>query len=272
MKNEITSEMLRSLNAELETLATTNKPSASSSCLTTTPPIFSHLASKQQVPETMEEVAKLKSALVVLSPDALRGQGKLYEPGDLGSSSNYWLMVVWAVASLNWICGKEIVRQWSLGSTRYTEEGFDDAWYAYDHSRPNAIGIGSLYRLARDNGWQPVTTASAVQPLSADATRYKVLSPAAIHALPPQQWRVKHVLPTNGLAALFGPSGSGKSFLALDMASCISKGTSWFGSRVSQAPVLYVMLEGEGAIRNRIAAYEKAHGPLPTDSFGVITQ
>lgn len=272
MKNDVTSEMLQALNAELEALATANKPAVPNANPATPLPMLSHLTSKHSIQETSEEVAKLKSALAVLSPDALRGQGKLYEPGDLGSTSDYWLTVVWAVASLNWISGKDIVRQWSLGSTRYTEEGFDAAWNAYDHSRPNAIGIGSLYRLAIDNGWQPVITAPAEVPLTADAARYTVLSPAAIQALPPQQWRVKHVLPTTGLAALFGPSGSGKSFLALDLASCISHGVPWFGIRVNQAPVLYVMLEGEGGIRNRIAAHESAQGPLPANAFGVITQ
>ncbi len=272
MKNDITVEMLRSLNAELEVLSTANKPSLSSKNHAAPPPQLRHLTSKQQVPETPAEVEKLKSALSVLSPDALRGQGILYEPGDLGATSNYWLMVVWAVASLNWISGKEIVRKWSMGSTRFTNEGFESAWNAYDHSRPNAIGIGSLYRLAIDNGWQPLFTAPADALLMADASRYKVLSPVAIQALPHQQWRVKHVLPTSGLAALFGPSGSGKSFLALDLASCISHGVPWFGIRVNQAPVLYVMLEGEGGIRNRIAAHENAQGPLPANAFGVITQ
>ena len=228
MKNDITLEMLRSLNAELEILATANKPAVSSKNLTAPPPLLRHLTSRQQVPETPEEVGKLKSALAVLSPDALRGQGKLYEPGNFGTSSNYWLMVVWAVASLNWVSGKEIVREWSIGSTRFTNEGFESAWNAYDHSRPNAIGIGSLYRLAIDNGWQPLATAPADALLMADASRYKVLSAAAIQSLPHQQWRVKHVLPSSGLAALFGPSGSGKSFLALDLASCISHGVPWF--------------------------------------------
>jgi len=270
MKNDVTSEMLKALNLELEALAASKAPATIQG--NSPIPILAHLTAPQAVPETPTEIAKLKGALAVLSPDALRGQGKLYEPGDTGPTSDYWLMVVWAVASLNWISGKEIVREWSMDSSRYTEDGFEAAWDAYDHSRQKAIGIGSLYRLAKDNGWQQSSTAPAELPLMADAARYKVLSPEAIQALPPQKWRVKYVLPTTGLAALFGPSGSGKSFLALDLASCISRGAPWFGIRVNQAPVLYVMLEGEGGIRNRIAAHESAHGPLPADLFGVITQ
>lgn len=272
MKNDITPEMLRALNAELEALSASNKPATAMANPDPLIPVLGHLTTRQPVPETPEEIAKLKSALAVLSPDTLRGQGKLYEPGASTPSKDYWLTIIWAGASLNWSGGKEIFRDWSMRSARYTAEGFEEAWNAYDHSRTDAIGIGSLYRLAIDNGWQPLVTAPADALLMADASRYKVLSPASIQALPHQQWRVKHVLPTSGLAALFGPSGSGKSFLALDLASCISHGVPWFGIRVNQAPVLYVMLEGEGGIRNRIAAHENAHGPLPANAFGVITQ
>ena len=46
--------------------------------------------------------------------------------------------------------------------------------------------------------------------------RFRLLTPADLASLPPIEWRVRGVLPKTGIAALFGPSGSGKSFLALD--------------------------------------------------------
>ena len=79
-------------------------------------------------------------------------------------------------------------------------------------------------------------------------------------------------MPATGLAAIFGPSGSGKSFLAFDLAAAISHGNQWFGMRTYQAPVVYVMLEGEGGIKNRVLALEQAHGQLPANGFGVIAQ
>jgi RecA/RadA recombinase len=194
----------------------------------------------------------------------------LYEPGDESSSDDYWLIVIWAIASLGWNCGEEIAREWSRRSARYTDDGFDKAWDEFDPTRPNAIGIGSLYRLAIDRGWKPPEPAAT--PGAANDARYKVLSTAEISAIPQTDWCVKHILPAKGMAAIFGPSGSGKSFLALHLAACIATGQKWFGIRTKQSAVAYVMLEGEGGIRNRIAALEKEHGSLPVGKFGVVAQ
>jgi hypothetical protein len=44
--------------------------------------------------------------------------------------------------------------------------------------------------------------------------RYRLLTADDLRDLPPLAWRVRGVLPAVGLAALYGPSASGKSFLA----------------------------------------------------------
>ena len=95
------------------------------------------------------------------------------------------------------------------------------------------------------------------------AQRFKLLTPAELAKLPPIEWRVRGVLPKTGITALFGPSGSGKSFLALDMLAAMSQGREWFGCRVFPCPVLYAALEGEAGISQRIQAHQKKHGPLP---------
>lgn len=90
--------------------------------------------------------------------------------------------------------------------------------------------------------------------------RYKLLTDTDLAALPPLQWRVKGVLPAEGLAALFGASGSGKSFLVLDMLQSLAGGADWFGHRVKPCPVIYCALEGEGGIAGRVNAYRIRHG------------
>ncbi len=268
MKNDVTEEMLRALNEELKVVATPNKSKQAANTTIVTPQ-----SSKPKVPETNDEIAKLKSALAVLSPDALRGQGKLYEPGQMTTTTdNYWLVVIWAIASLDWSDGENIAREWSIQSARYTDDGFDQAWNEYAPNKSNAIGIGSLYRLALDRGWQIPVTNVTTSPILPNSSRYKILWPSDVSAISPIQWRLKHVLPTTGLAAIYGQSGSGKSFLATDLAAAISLGNPWFGIRTYQAPVFYLMLEGEGGIRNRLSALEKTYGSLPTNGFGVITQ
>ena len=90
--------------------------------------------------------------------------------------------------------------------------------------------------------------------------RFKLLGSADLHALPPLVWRVRGVLPAHGLASVYGPSASGKSFLALDMGTAVASGRTWFGYRVNAAPVVYCALEGEAGFRLRVAAWEQANG------------
>lgn len=99
----------------------------------------------------------------------------------------------------------------------------------------------------------------------ARAQRYKLLNGADLADLPPLRWCVRGVLPAEGVAALYGPSASGKSFLALDMAAAIAEGQRWFDCRVNPAPVVYAALEGEAGFRTRVLAWEAHHGrKLPT--------
>jgi hypothetical protein len=103
--------------------------------------------------------------------------------------------------------------------------------------------------------------------------RFKLLSAADLANAPPMQWMVRGVLPLEGLAALYGPSGSGKSFLVLDVAASIAGGDyDWFGRRVRQCPVTYCAFEGEGGIGKRVKAWGQYHKkPLP-EAMRFITQ
>jgi hypothetical protein len=71
---------------------------------------------------------------------------------------------------------------------------------------------------------------------------------------------MRGVLPVVGLAGLYGPSASGKSFLALAMAAAIAEGRRWFDCRVEVAPVVYAALEGEAGFKLRIHAFAKHRG------------
>jgi hypothetical protein len=77
-------------------------------------------------------------------------------------------------------------------------------------------------------------------------------------ALP--SWLIKGWLPDSGLAMLFGPSGAGKTFCALDMAASIASGKAWHGHRVSQGSVIYLAGEGHYGLRMRVAAWAQQHG------------
>lgn len=88
------------------------------------------------------------------------------------------------------------------------------------------------------------------------ASRFRLLTASDLAALPPLRWLVRGVLPEQGIAAIFGPSGSGKSFLVLDLLGAIASGAQWFGHRVESVPVLYVAAEGEAGISQRVGAWQ----------------
>ena len=92
--------------------------------------------------------------------------------------------------------------------------------------------------------------------------RYRLLTPADLSCLLPVRWRVRGVLPFEGIGGIFGPSGSGKSFFTIDLLAAVASGGEWFGCRVKAAPVLYIALEGEAGISQRVKAYEMKHGPV----------
>ena len=102
--------------------------------------------------------------------------------------------------------------------------------------------------------------------------RFKLLNGADLHAMPHLQWRLRGVLPALGLCALYGPSASGKSFLALDMAAAIAEGCDWFGCRAQAAPVVYAALEGEAGFRLRVAAWEAYNGHKLPDGLRMVLQ
>lgn len=107
---------------------------------------------------------------------------------------------------------------------------------------------------------------------TAPAIRFRVLSSAEVMNAPPLQWRVRGVLPATGLACIYGASGSGKSFLALDLCTAVSAGDDWFDCRVMAAPVVYVALEGEAGFSQRVKAWRLHHEQNAPPALGFIMQ
>lgn len=67
------------------------------------------------------------------------------------------------------------------------------------------------------------------------------------------------ILEMGALAQLFGKSGCGKSFAAIDWACHVATGTDWCGRKVAQGPVFYIAGEGHSGIRKRLKVWEQHH-------------
>jgi hypothetical protein len=74
------------------------------------------------------------------------------------------------------------------------------------------------------------------------------------------EWYIKGVLPKADLIVLYGQSGSGKSFVALDMIGAVARGKQWQGCRVKRAKAVLIAAEGAGGVGKRIRAYCKHYG------------
>jgi hypothetical protein len=99
-----------------------------------------------------------------------------------------------------------------------------------------------------------------------DARKYIPCSDFA--ATPPNtSYCIKHILPANGAAMIFGDSNVGKSFLALDMAFHVALGLEWFGHKVRQKGVVYFAGEGINGLKGRARAWLDHHEQYAPDDM-----
>jgi hypothetical protein len=72
------------------------------------------------------------------------------------------------------------------------------------------------------------------------------------------EWLIKEILSRRGVSMLWGPSGVGKGFIALEIAACVMSGEPFYGQRI-KAPggVLLALGEGTGSIPLRMKALRR---------------
>lgn len=95
--------------------------------------------------------------------------------------------------------------------------------------------------------------------------RSRLLTGEQLDAVPPLVPIVDGMLYRDSLARINGLPGQGKSFLALDVGSCVATGRPWHGRAVQRAPVLYMVAEGLSGVRARKRAWEERYGSVGAD-------
>jgi AAA domain len=88
----------------------------------------------------------------------------------------------------------------------------------------------------------------------------QLLDSDGLDAIPEPEPVIDGMLYGNSLAWLTGKRGCGKSFVALDMAGCVSAGLPWHGHVTRHGRVLYVAAEGATGLRQRVHAWEDRNG------------
>jgi hypothetical protein len=89
--------------------------------------------------------------------------------------------------------------------------------------------------------------------------------------LPSEEWLIKKILPSQGLAVGFGRPNSFKSFVAIDIGLSVALGKSWGGHKVKQGSVLYIAAEGANGVRKRIKALKEKIDPALEVPFSLIS-
>lgn len=192
-----------------------------------------------------------------------------------------WRNVVFAIhhETQGSAVGLALAHEFSSRSAKYDPELIDERIWPYITSdRDSAITGRSILFMAREHGYLEDVTddfdvlpAEDVSPTHTHEhlARFTPLQAATFSVSGSTKWLIKGILPAADLAVLYGASGSGKSFIALDMAMAIARGVPWRGHRAPKGRVAYVCAEGAGGFRRRLQAYAHQYA-IPLDQIDLF--
>ena len=168
--------------------------------------------------------------------------------------------------------GFEMWDEWSSGGDTYP--GSEGLRYQWESLKPapgkRQVTMASVIKMAKDAGYRPYEGPSREEVLAkAEAIMAELpkksigrFGPVPIYDLTqrePMSWLIKGVLPKAQMGILFGASGSGKTFVALDLAFSIARGRDWRNRRTKQGLVVTIAAEGGSGIGKRGEAYAQHH-------------
>jgi len=125
-------------------------------------------------------------------------------------------------------------------------------WDSFDTERSNIVSAAWLKKFSAE---QAESRGHSLE----GRRRFAVVPDHQFVERNPLVWHIKGVLPKAELAVVYGPSGSGKSFLAFDMISAIATGATWHGCKTTKGRAVFVLAEGSTGFRNRLMAYAMMH-------------
>ena len=166
--------------------------------------------------------------------------------------------------------GFSIWDDWSSdGATYPGEEGLRAQWDSFDRRAGSArrqVTMATVIRMAKPRPGDAASLESVMARVDAitaelrtDRGRFATMPIYEVAMQPPGEWLIKYVLPEADLVVLYGASGSGKTFVALDMAFCVAQGLPWRGHKAKQGKVIIIAAEGAGGLGKRAKAYAKRH-------------
>jgi len=138
--------------------------------------------------------------------------------------------------------------------------------------RGAALEAALAQRPDRHQRWAELLAADALAPESEQPEHTsRLLTIEELEQLPAPRWLVHDHLVAESISVLFGPSGGGKTFVALDLALTVATGQPWLGTEsVEGGYVVYATGEGLSGLARRIQAWRQAHGNPSLECFRVL--
>lgn len=228
----------------------------------------------------IQRFSKKKAAQLPSIGNDMVGQVTDYQWAELQSAlrgissedRDTWLRVGFALHSTGRPDARAIWDAWSMTcAEKYSDEGQEHAWRSFRNRGWDGIGYRSIFKKAQENGWTGISSEEAAKfknaPVESGAPtqvregkkcpfrRYSEVLEEARR----QRWIIKHWLPSDAIGVLYGASGAGKSWIAVDMALHIATGLQWCGEKTQKAPVLYVAAEGGTGLATRVEGWRLGH-------------
>ena len=242
------------------------------------PAISDQLAASLKTSWSSAEQARLELALAVIPAD----------------SYQTWYQVGMGLKDLDWQrpdgtdIGFELWDAWSQTCPdKYALAACEDNWRSF--GRRAGITLGTVYHLAQQHGWTGGAPAPFSRPPGNDfgsgMNGQPALSffgfpqglPPGLKAVsadvllstmaPPRSWLVDRFVPAAEVTMIGGDGGTGKTTLALQLATACVSGDTWLGLPVNGCSVIYVSAEDPTPeVHYRLEQITK-HRPVPPEQL-----
>ena len=223
-------------------------------------PLFEHELT------TVATVSDTAPSLLGQQTYLLSAAAALAQIPNRGSSNWEWWnrvgMALWAATSGS-EGGMAAWHEWSSQNSFYDIAETTERWHHYPSSPPTRIGAGTLFHMAREAspGWRLPHSALAPEIIDSDTGADAddlYLDLESMGTVQPIRWLIDGILESDAISLVYGGSGVGKSFVAIDMALSVALGLPWRGKHETKSGrVFYIAGEGHNGLHRRFAAWKK---------------
>lgn len=152
--------------------------------------------------------------------------------------------------------GLALANEWSKGSDKY--KGPKDVltrWRSFHLDRAAPATAASLRADTPPASPDDFDVIEDAPTEAKKLSRFRVVPAQEFAVGRPLNWIIKGVLPKAEVIVIYGESGSGKTFMVLDMVASIATGRQWRDLKTEAGKVVYICAEGVGGFRQRLKAY-----------------